>query len=946
MAINAVTGKQLWAKATRIAPLTLAADSGRAYFHDGERLHAIDRTTGDVAWSSEPVSRRQAVTFNFGPRLVLHEDVLLFAGGDGKVTGFESATGKELWTSEHPNSGYQSPQDLMVIDGLVWFAGTTQGNQDGVFKGRDPHTGEVKKEFPPDINTYWFHHRCYIAKATDNFIIPSRTGIEFVDIDAEHWDINHWVRGGCLYGVMPCNGMVYAPPHDCACYPEAKLFGINALAPAAPTRPVPREVPDAGRLEQGHAWGAGLTAVSEEQADEEWPTYRHDTERSGYRAKPLPSDVREAWSVQLSGRLTPPVIAGGRTYVSQVDAHTLHAFDAQSGETDWTFTAGGRIDSPPTVNQGRVVFGCADGWVYCLRETDGALVWRFRAAPEDRRHMAYEQLESVWPVHGSVLVRENTVYCVAGRSIFLDGGLRMLRLDLATGKKLSETLLDDRNPETGNDLQEVLQTLQMPVGLPDILSSDGQFVYMRSQKFDFEGNRLDIGPHSGNAVEQGGTQRGEGVHLFAPMGFLDESWFHRSYWVWGRSFAGGHNGYYQAGRFTPSGQILVTGAGYVYGYGRKPQYLKWTTTLEHQLFAAGTDPPTVELQQQANPGGATGGSQIGFDKSASLNPANKPLTVEAWINANRPAGVIVARGGPAEGFALTLQQGRPQFLVRSESKLGTVEGPRRIVGEWHHVAGVLTEDKQMRLYVDGELVASGTAPGLVTKDPAQPMEIGADNGSAVGEYQSPQGFTGLIDDVRLYMTALDDAAIKGRFDNPSGAAEAEPVLWVDFDEADARDRSKYRNNGTIVGAEPFDGRFGRAMRFTGGGARRGGGNAGQAGNSFVEHKWAQDVPIYVRAMVLADRTLYLVGPQDMIDEEETFKRITEGDETVKPLLAEQDAALDGAQGSQLVVVDADTGETKGQLALPSVPVWDGLAAAHERLYLTTADGRLVCLGAK
>jgi hypothetical protein len=84
----------------------------------------------------------------------------------------------------------------------------------------------------------------------------------------------------------------------------------------------------------------------------------------------------------------------------------------------------------------------------------------------------------------------------------------------------------------------------------------------------------------------------------------------------------------------------------------------------------------------------------------------------------------------------------------------------------------------------------------------------------------------------------------------------------------------------------------------------------------------------------------------MIDEEETFKRITEGDETVKPLLAEQDAALDGAQGSQLVVVDADTGETKGQLALPSVPVWDGLAAAHERLYLTTADGRLVCLGAK
>ena len=42
------------------------------------------------------------------------------------------------------------------------------------------------------------------------------TGIEFVDIKQHEWNINHWVRGGCLYGVMPCNGLTYAPPHDCA----------------------------------------------------------------------------------------------------------------------------------------------------------------------------------------------------------------------------------------------------------------------------------------------------------------------------------------------------------------------------------------------------------------------------------------------------------------------------------------------------------------------------------------------------------------------------------------------------------------------------------------------------------------------------------------------------------------------------------------------------------
>ena len=169
----------------------------------------------------------------------------------------------------------------MVARGLVWVAPLTSGRDSGVYTGRDPKTGEVKKEFAPDVDTYWFHHRCYIAKATDNFLIPSRTGIEFVDPDQEHWDIHHWVRGGCLYGVMPCNGLTYAPPHNCACYPEAKLFGFNSLAPASKTRPVPKQVPEQGRLQLGPAADQPLHAFDEQQAALDWPTYRHDFSRSG-----------------------------------------------------------------------------------------------------------------------------------------------------------------------------------------------------------------------------------------------------------------------------------------------------------------------------------------------------------------------------------------------------------------------------------------------------------------------------------------------------------------------------------------------------------------------------------------------------------------------------------------------------------------------------------------
>lgn len=945
MAFDAKSGQQLWARKTKVSPLTLAADKSRVYFHDGEKVVSLDQRSGEIAWETSPLTRRQSFTFNFGPRLVIHQDVVLYAGGDGKMISVDSKSGEKLWDASFPNSGYQSPQDLMVVGGLVWLAPLTSGKDSGVYTGRDPKTGEIKKEFPPDVDTYWFHHRCYIAKATDNFLMPSRTGIEFVDPDAEHWDINHWVRGGCLYGVMPCNGLTYAPPHNCACYPEAKLFGFNALAPMSPTRPIPAEVSEIGRLEKGPAIASPLTALKEDSDD--WPTYRHDPGRTGTTTKPITKDVGRKWTAELGGRLTSPVIADGAVYVSQIDSHTLFALDEESGETKWTFTAGARIDSPPTIYRGRVAFGSTDGWVYCLT-TDGELAWRYRAAPMDRRTMAFEQLESLWPVHGSVLIRDDTVHCVAGRSIFLDGGLRLVRLDIQSGKKLSETIMDEKNPETGNNIQEKIQILQMPVGLPDILTCDGRHIFMKSQKFDLEGNRLEIGPNAGDFATQASKQRGEDAHIFAPMGFLDDTWFHRAYWVLGQSFAGGHGGYYQAGRFAPSGRLLVKGDGYAFGYGRKPEYLRWTTTLEHQLFAAEQNPPEIPAgfgkKRVAGGSGTTASTYADFGKPKSLDPTGKPLTVEAWVTATKPQGVIIARGGPSNGFALMLQGGKPAFLVRSDSQLTTVLGKKRIIGGWHHVAGVLTEDHKMKLFVDGELVGEATSKGLITTDPVQGLQVAADAQTAVGDYNSPLPFSGVIDEVRLYFIAADDAQIADRFKDGSEIS-SDAVLAVSFDDGTARDHSIKRNDGTIVGGTIADGKFGKAIQFSAkkGGNKKAAKNANQ-GNSLVSTKWTQDVPIYVRGMVLAGSNLFVVGPPDIIDEEKTFEKLTERDSQVQELLAQQNEALEGSDGAWLLAVNKDTGEIQNGLHLDSLPTWDGLAGANGKLFLSTLNGEVVCFG--
>ena len=49
--------------------------------------------------------------------------------------------------------------------------------------------------------------------------------------------VNNWVRGTCHMGMMPANGLQYAPPHPCQCYIDEKLNGLNAVAAADTAEP-------------------------------------------------------------------------------------------------------------------------------------------------------------------------------------------------------------------------------------------------------------------------------------------------------------------------------------------------------------------------------------------------------------------------------------------------------------------------------------------------------------------------------------------------------------------------------------------------------------------------------------------------------------------------------------------------------------------------------------
>ncbi|MBL7187421.1 MAG: PQQ-binding-like beta-propeller repeat protein [Phycisphaerae bacterium] len=595
-ALDAKTGELLWKLDSKIVPMSLAADAERVVYHDGEAVVCIAQGTGERLWRT-PVERSKLIPTGWSPSTVIYEDVVLFSGRQRSLVTLSARNGQKLWDSTLHASGHFCPEDIFVIDGLVWSGdiASARPRSKGTFTGWDPRTGDVKREFEPDVNPFAImHQRCYPSKATEKYLMPSWIGTEFINPRTKEWEIHHWVRGGCFYGMMPCNGLVYAPPNACACYYQSKLAGFNALAPALQKeRPAPS---DADRFQRGPAYnkianrkpvpstGSGQALSKAEgskiENPDDWPMYRHDTARSGHVKTNVPSQLKHAWEIEVGGRITQPVVADGRLFVASVDTHTVHAADAASGAKLWSYTTGGRVDSPPTVYKGCVLFGSADGWVYCLRASDGALAWRFRAAPHDLRTMSYEQIESVWPVSGSVLVQDRVAYALAGRSVFLDGGMRMFRLDPLTGKKLSETILDDRDPRTGENLQSRIERKKMPVALPDVLSSDGRFVYMRSQRFNMNGRRAVIDP------EHESDQGGEGTHLFCPTGFLDSSWFHRTYWIYGKNAGEGWAEWSVPARLVPAGRILAVDDDNVYGYGRHPQYLCNSSVLEYRLFAA------------------------------------------------------------------------------------------------------------------------------------------------------------------------------------------------------------------------------------------------------------------------------------------------------------------------------------------------------------------------
>jgi outer membrane protein assembly factor BamB len=385
-----------------------------------ERVRAIDIATGKDRWTA-PLPGK------YGLQMVLPEVVVYRAAG--VLQALSSADGKPAWSLAM--KGVTLPGSP---DAYAWNGGVAVGG-----KRLDPLTGK-ESGTAPTAN----QDRCTPPLFLPTFGIRGH-GSQLSCDDPKTRLANYGaLRLACNSGNAAANGLIYAVSSDCLCS-VTHVRGVSAHG----STPVAVARVDLAAARPVVA-GAGKPAPAVTGNGRDWPMYRQNLRRSaGLDCTPVRSP-RQVWSAKVSGPLPAGPVAesrlagglgdirgltcaGGILCAADAARQRVIVLDSATGRRRWGVQLGAGIDSPPTISQGRVVFGSHDGWVYCCSANDGALIWRSRAAPADSFLPAYGQLASRWPVVGAVTVDGDVVYATAGRTTAVDGGLALCAFDLATG---------------------------------------------------------------------------------------------------------------------------------------------------------------------------------------------------------------------------------------------------------------------------------------------------------------------------------------------------------------------------------------------------------------------------------------------------------------------------------------------------------------------------------
>ncbi len=438
LAIDPQTKKVLWSyrEDEPVDSRAMCMKNGRIYiFRFGSYLTCLNARTGKPFWRKTPDNapklfdslgtylNRQDWRTNWRTTAYLKcsDKAVYFSGPQiGKLLAVSAEDGSILW-----ENAYSNFQLVLRDDGLYGISGQIDKHPSKKF---DPLTGRVLAE----INKS--RRACTRPTGSaDAIFFRAQGGSVRLDITSKRPQWISPMRPPCHDGVTIANGLLYFWPSVCDC--QLTLYGITCLGPAGNFNFSPRAT-EAQRLEKHAGDLSKVARLSESSAD--WPTFRADNTGSVTTEATVPDRSKLLWRFTPDTTIpaaaphpTAPVAVGGLVFVSGPDG-IVRALDAATGKQRWQAYTGGAVRIPPTIWEGRALVGSGDGWVYTFEAQTGRLLWRFRAAPAERKIPVYGSLMSTWPAASGVIVENGIAYVAAG--IVNYDGTYVYALDAATGE--------------------------------------------------------------------------------------------------------------------------------------------------------------------------------------------------------------------------------------------------------------------------------------------------------------------------------------------------------------------------------------------------------------------------------------------------------------------------------------------------------------------------------
>lgn len=419
-AMDPLTGNVIW----KIRPpgALLCIGEGKVFFHNYRTpcLVAIDAKTRVEKWRN---SNPEDVSTGYYRHLsgVVHSGKLLLVKNKTRV--FSVLDGSKLWEVDW-EIDERHPGGIIIGDKIC-------GDWERMILVQDLNTKEVVEKISMSMG------RCAQITGIQNWFFSSG-GTYAMNIETKESWLSNSFRSACGTGTIFGNGLCYSLPNDCYC--GHSVLGIKGLAPTGGWKPG-EEIDDISqRFKKGEAFDAPKDNFNVNGAD--WPRFRYDNKNSGATRERVALPLIYRWTTEkLNGNLTPPAVADEMVFVG-TDNHFVYGIDAKTGKIMWRYIAEGAITVTPTIYEDLVLFGDMAGFVTCLKAKTGKLVYSFRAAPEERYMLYYNNLISTWPVTSGILIDDDIAYFFAGRCS--QDGAYVYAMDPRSGSILWQ------NPQLGN----------------------------------------------------------------------------------------------------------------------------------------------------------------------------------------------------------------------------------------------------------------------------------------------------------------------------------------------------------------------------------------------------------------------------------------------------------------------------------------------------------------